>query len=278
MHIGTPSKDSKTKCVFFCPAGHFKPYSLPPSTPPTDPSQLPVTSKPKQESAKHNHKRHDTLYNAAPETALINIREHGHITFTKHFKYLGSYCSYSLKDNYNIAERLSQASSAMGLINHFWADSAVDNFGKYLIFRAIPCNLLLWGCKSWAIREAKMKKLEVFIYRNIIKPLKIDIAQVIDERTTNISICERFFDIATICNDIAHQQLTFIGNVVRNPDDQIFTQLITAWCNHKKSPGGVFQNNKKNLAQNICLFVPGATKDGLLTTWMYFALDNSYWK
>ena len=36
--------------------------------------------------------RHDTLYDAAPETALINIEEHSYITFTKHFKYLGIYC------------------------------------------------------------------------------------------------------------------------------------------------------------------------------------------
>ena len=53
------------------------------------------------------------------------IGEHGHITFTEHFKYLGSYCSYSLKDDYDIAKILSQASSAMGALNHFWADPAL---------------------------------------------------------------------------------------------------------------------------------------------------------
>ena len=74
---------------------------------------------------------------------LINIREHSHITFTKHFKYLGGYCSYSLKDDYDIAERLTQASSEMGALNNFWADPAMDDFSKYLIFRDIPCNLLL---------------------------------------------------------------------------------------------------------------------------------------
>ena len=93
-----------------------------------------------------------------------------------------------------------------------------------------------------------------------------------------MNIRDPFFNIPTICNKIAHRQLTFIGKVVRNPDDQIPTQLLTAWCNHKRKPGGVLQNNKNNLAQNIRLVVPGAAKDGLLTTWVYFALDNSYWK
>ena len=141
----------------------------------------------------------------------------------------------------------------------------------------MPCNLLLWGCESWAIREATMKKLEVFLHRNIRNILKIDIAQVIEERITNISIRERFFDIPTIRNKIAHRQLTFIGKVVRNPDDQITTKFLIAWCNNKRNPGGVLKKNKKNLAQNIRLVVHSAAKDGLLTTWMYFALDNSYW-
>ena len=173
MHIGTPSKDSKTKCVYFPPSGHFKPSALPPSTPPTDPSQLPVTPKPKQESKEQKRKRHDNLYYAAPETALINIGEHSHVTFTKHFKYLGRYCTISLKDDYDIAERLSQASSEMGALNSFWANPAVDDFSKYLIFRDIQCNLLLLGCESWAIKEATMKKLEVLLYRNIPKSSKL---------------------------------------------------------------------------------------------------------
>ena len=106
------------------------PSTGPFQTIPTDPSQLSVTSKPKQESEEHRRKRHDALYDAALETKLINIGEHGHITFTKHFKYLGSYCYYSVKDNYDIAERFSQESSAMGALNHFWADPAVDDFSK----------------------------------------------------------------------------------------------------------------------------------------------------
>ena len=56
------------------------------------------------------------------------------------------------------------------------------------------------------------------------------------------------------------------------------TQLLTAWCDNKRRRGGVLQNNKKNLAKNIRLIIPSAAKDGLLTTWVYFALDEAYWK
>ena len=59
----------------------------------------------------------------------VEIGDLGVITFTKHVKYLGGYCSYSLKDDYDVNERLSQASSAMGALN-----IAVNDYSKYLIF------------------------------------------------------------------------------------------------------------------------------------------------
>ena len=102
------------------------------------------------------------MYDGASETMPVKIGDLGIVTFTKHFKYLGGYCSYSLKDDYDVDEQLSQASSTMEALNHFWSDRAVDDHSKYQIFRAIPCNLLLWGCESWALRESTLKKLKYF--------------------------------------------------------------------------------------------------------------------
>ena len=96
------------------------------------------------------------MYDEAEETKQIPIGELGFITFTKHFKYLGGYISYSLCDDYDVKARISQASAAMGALNPFWQDDAVDELFKYLIFYEIPCNLLLWGCEIWALREATL--------------------------------------------------------------------------------------------------------------------------
>ena len=123
------------------------------------------------------------MYDDTKETKPIPIGELGMITFTRNFMYLGSYISYSLKDDYDIEHRIYQASAAMGALNSFWVDNTVDNFSKYLIFGAIPCNLLLWGCKNWAIREATINKLEVFLHINVKRILKITITMVIDEKS-----------------------------------------------------------------------------------------------
>ena len=92
-----------------------------------------------------------------------------------------------------------------------------------------------------------MKKLEVFLHINLRKILKITITEVIEDPITNASLRMRFFNIPTIRNQIAKRQLTFIGKVVRKSEDQIPTQLLTDWSDHKRKRGGVLQNNKKNL-------------------------------
>ena len=199
MHIVSKSKLSKTECVFSCAPGHFKPAALPTYSS----SSLPVTLKKKKENGGTNQKRYDQKYDGAEETEPILIGESGMITLTRHFKYIGSYISYSLKDDYDIEHRISQDSSAMGSLNNFWIDNTVDNISKYLIFCAIPCNILLWGCESWEIREATLNKLEVFLHRNVRKILKITITMVMDEKITNQYLRKIFFNIPTIRNQIA---------------------------------------------------------------------------
>ena len=166
----------------------------------------------------------------------------------------------------------------MGALNNFWTDNTVDNLSKYIIFCAIPCHLRMLWFESWSMREATLKKLEVFLHRNVRKILKTTITIVIDRNIINQSVRKRFFNIPTIWYQLVKWQLTFIGKVVRNLEDQIPTKLLTAWYNNKRKAGAQLQNNNKNLAQNICLIVPGAAKYGLLTTWVYLALDYGYWK
>ena len=118
----------------------------------------------------------------------------------------------------------------MGSLQHFWADNVINVHSKYLIFCAIPVNLALWGCKSWALHETLLKNLEVFYHRSIHRILGISITQVIDKHITNDSIRMRFCHILSIRHQIAKRQHPFIGKVVWNSDNQIPTRLLTAWC------------------------------------------------
>ena len=70
----------------------------------------------------------------------------------------------------------------MRALNSFGVDNIVGKNSKYVFVCAIPYNLLLWGCESWAIGEATLNKLEVFLHINIRKILKITITMVINEK------------------------------------------------------------------------------------------------
>ena len=98
------------------------------------------------------------MYDNLEETKPIQVAD-GHVTFTKHFKYLGSHISYNLRDNYDIELRLTTASQSMGALNNVWNNLHMDIYSKYLLFRAIPMNLLLWGCETWSLRKTLLNKL-----------------------------------------------------------------------------------------------------------------------
>ena len=165
-----PSKNPPRQNEFFPVLGYFKLHTPPSTELPTDSSYyIPIIPKQKKENGETRQKINDQMYDNAKETKPILIGESGIITFSRHFKYLGSYISYALKYYYEIEHRISQASAAMGALKKFWTDKTVKNISKYLIFCAIPCNLLLGGCESWAIREATLNKLEVFLHRNVKK-------------------------------------------------------------------------------------------------------------
>ena len=52
----------------------------------------------------------------------------------------------------------------MEALKFFWQTKEVDMRSKCLIFMAIPLNLLLWGCESWALTKGLIKQLEVLSY------------------------------------------------------------------------------------------------------------------
>ena len=58
-------------------------------------------------------------------------------------------------------KRIASVNASMGEMSAFLYDNHVDVYSKYLIFCAIPCNLLLWGCESWALRQTLLDALEV---------------------------------------------------------------------------------------------------------------------
>ncbi|EJK50713.1 hypothetical protein THAOC_30243, partial [Thalassiosira oceanica] len=97
------------------------------------------------ERAKKKAELEKIRYFSLDQTQPIAVKD-GFVTFTMHFKYLGSFISYNLRDDFDIDLRIKKAGMAMGALKHFFNNEHVDTYTKHLIFKAIPLNLLLWGC------------------------------------------------------------------------------------------------------------------------------------
>jgi len=93
----------------------------------------------------------------------------------------------------------------MGTLKEVWRihTSNLDTYSKYLLFRAIPMNFLLWGCEDWSLRQDLLRQLEVFLHRSIHRILHISITQVQEERIQNDKIRRLFYDIPCVINMIA---------------------------------------------------------------------------
>ena len=89
----------------------------------------------------------------------------GFVTFCVNFKYLGSWLSFSLRDKYDAGRIIGAVNALIGALDEFWRDHHVDIYSKHMIFWEIPCNLLLWGCKIWALHQYLLNKLDMFLYR-----------------------------------------------------------------------------------------------------------------
>jgi hypothetical protein len=94
--------------------------------------------------------REGMLYDKLDEMKDI-ADENGYVTFTQLFWYFGSLISYNLCDNDNVTAQVAAATASMGALKEVWQNPHLDIYSKYLLFQAIPINLLLWGCKTWLL-------------------------------------------------------------------------------------------------------------------------------
>ena len=125
--------------------------------------------------------RDNDAYDKLPETANFHVVG-GYVSFTRTFCYLGSLINYSLCDDEDIMAQIASATAAMGVLKDEWRNPHLDIYNKYLLFRAIPMNLLLWGADTWSLRKTQLDHLEVFLHCSIRCIFQISKSTVKEER------------------------------------------------------------------------------------------------
>ena len=167
----------------------------------------------------------DMLYDECHETSVSELAG-GFVTYCKHFKYLGSWLSYHLRDDYDINMRIKSASKYFGAMKEFFRLDQVNTYSKYLIFMAIQINLLLWGCECWALRKDLLLKLERFVNRKIRNILNLNMWHVKDERITTEELRKRFNNIPSVQTLIDVRRMKFLGQIIRGHVKRVVHEQI----------------------------------------------------
>jgi hypothetical protein len=141
----------------------------------------------------------------------------------------------------------------MGALKELWRNPHLDMYNKYLLFRAIPMNLLLWGAETWSLRKSQLDKLEVFLHRSIRRILQIAMSTVQEQRLRNGKVRDMFYSIPCIRNMIAARQMDFVGKMIRGPPDRPSRNMITSCCDHKRRVGRPQTMGKNFMVENLCL-------------------------
>ena len=180
------------------------------------------------------------------------------------------YCMKGLKSH-------TAANALMVVLEKLWRDHHIDMYSKYMIFWAIPWNLLLWGFESWAFRQSPLEKLDVFLHRNIRRILGTRIGQVRECHIKNSHIRKKIYNIPCVRNQVVFKQLTCVGKIMRCERSHVPTIILTSWCDNPRKRGGQVLTKKDSLVCNLQLIIPGIDDAGLVSTWGFYALDTTHW-
>ena len=69
------------------------------------------------------------------------------MTFTRKFKYLGSWITHDLRDDADIAVRIGKATAQVHQLTNVWRSKHVMTEFKKLLHIQLPLNTALWGAE-----------------------------------------------------------------------------------------------------------------------------------
>ena len=213
MHVGTGESKSKSEAMYISP------------------------------SFKHDN---STENNTAP----ISLTE-GTISFCTEFKYLGSIITNDMTDENEIIMRIKKANMQFGALKQIFSDNKVKLSSKFLLYKSIILNTVLWRCESWTLNVDSKRRLESFQNNIIRRILRISKHNVQHERITNTQIKNRFYNIPSIIKIIKARQLKWLGKITLMKNDRMPKKLLASWTNNHRKNGRPQLNIRNSYADAL---------------------------
>ena len=212
----------------------------------------------------------------ASDTADIMLNDNEFFGFCTKFKYLGTYFANSLDDSTDIRNRISKASGAFATMKRVLQSMEIPEPTRVRAYEATVLNILLYGCESWALKEADRKKLEACHHRFLRGILKISMFDVKEQHIKNTEIRERLN-----CNSLEqHMELRrarwleklALMSTTRNP-----RKAFVSWTPHPRPTGRPHQSIRHGYASTIKKSLGIPDRNSSFNSWMNMARDHGQW-
>ena len=135
---------------------------------------------------------------------------------------------------------------------------------------AVPLNLILWGCESWALTK-------VSLHMRSLRILKRTWSDVMEEKIINISVRKNFNNVRNIDSLIAKRRLLFLGKIIRLPSSKISSRLIFAFWPNTSPLGRPNFTIRHSMLNDIKKIIPTVDKYGSFHTWAQIANNELVW-
>lgn len=173
------------------------------------------------------------------KTGKYDVGDKKFVSYTTHFKYLGTYLSQNLSDDYDIDQRLIAATRHFNAYGRrFFRDRKIQLHLRTRLYIATTINILLWGCDSWALKQEHIRKLNVFHNKCIRSMIGIDMHCVRNKKTgsRNSEILEKC-KIHPIETYITIRQLRLLQRVSKMDQSRLTYQVMSSQGIKKEDSG-----------------------------------------
>ena len=104
----------------------------------------------------------------------------------------------------------------------------------------------------------------------------INMVKVREMKVKNTAVRVKFYNVPCIRNQVAFQQLSYVGKIFRREGTHLPNRRLAAWCDHPRRWSRPHLTNKTPVAQNLRLIIPKVSKGGALSRWGFHVLDTGH--
>ena len=179
---------------------------------------------------------------------MINDQEF--FGFCDRFKHLGTTFSNTLDDSADVKERINKASRPFGAMRRTLTNHDMPDTLRVKACEATVLNILLFGCESWALKEADRRSLEATHHNFLRSILRISMFDVKECRIRNDCIREHLG-----CNSIfQHMELRrarWLEKIANMPNTRNPRKILVAWTPQPRPVGRPQQTIRHGYATTV---------------------------